>query len=106
AGSASNGGGRGDQVAVAGKGAAGLIAAYAAVIDERIAGVMVIAPQVTHMERGAPQFLNVLRVCDVPVALGLIAPRPLLVKDADAEGFASTKAAFAAAGAQDRLTLR
>jgi cephalosporin-C deacetylase-like acetyl esterase len=93
-------------VYVAGKGAAGIIAAYAAALDIEIAGVTVISPPKSHMDNAAPQFLNVLRVCDVPDALGLIAPRPLSLVGASADDFAATKAAYAAAGAADRLTLK
>jgi cephalosporin-C deacetylase-like acetyl esterase len=98
--------GKASRITVAGKGAAGLIAAYGAVLDDHIAGVAVVAPPITHMEQGTPQFLNVLRVCDVPTALGLIAPRPLALKGTSADGLADTKDAYAAAGAGDRLTLQ
>jgi len=93
----------GKSVVVAGKGAAGLIAAYAAVLDERIARVTLIAPSATHMDSSAPQFLNVLRVCDVPQTLGLIAPRPLRIVSTSGHDFSATMAAYEAAGASDRL---
>ena len=93
-------------VHVAGKGAAGLIAAYAAALDDSIAGVTLVAPPTTHMDNAAPQFLNVLRVCDVPDALGLIAPRPLTLIDANAADFKRTAAAFEAAGARDKLKFK
>jgi hypothetical protein len=91
---------------VAGKGAAGVIAAYAAALDDQFDLAVVINPPKTHMDNVAPQFLNVLRVCDVPDALGLIAPRPLTLVGASADEFAATKAAYAAAGAAERLTLK
>jgi dienelactone hydrolase len=93
-------------VYVAGQGAAGVIAAYAAALDETIAGATVISPPKTHMDSAAPQFLNVLRVCDVPDALGLIAPRPLTLVGVTADDFAATKAAYAAAGAAERFTVK
>lgn len=98
----------GDQpkVFVAGKGSAGLIAAYAAALDESIAGVTVISPPGSHMDAAAPQFLNVLRVCDVPDALGLVAPRPLSIIGVDAGSFSKTKAAYDAAGAKERLKVQ
>jgi hypothetical protein len=55
------------------------------------------------MDAAAPQFLNVLRVCDVPDALGLIAPRPLTLVGAKQEAFAKTAAAYEAAGAREQL---
>jgi hypothetical protein len=98
--------GNGLKVFVAGKGPAGLIAAYAAALDNSIAGATVISPPTSHMDAGAPQFLNVLRVCDVPDALGLIAPRPLTIVGGDASGFSKTKAAYDAAEAKERLTIK
>jgi cephalosporin-C deacetylase-like acetyl esterase len=100
---------RGDsqtQVTVAGKGAAGLIAAYAAILNEEIAGVTLVSPPTTHMDSAAPQFLNVLRVCDVPEALALIAPRPLTIADAPGDKFATAAAAYAAAGAKEQLSIK
>lgn len=94
------------KVFVAGEGRAGLIAAYAAALDDSIAGVTVVSPPVSHMAATSPQFLNVLRVCDVPHALGLIAPRPLTIVGGDAGSFAKTKAAYEAAGALERLSVK
>jgi dienelactone hydrolase len=92
-------------VIVAGKGPSALLAAYAAVFDEQIAGAKLISPPATHMDGAAPQILNVLRVCDVPDSLGLIAPRPLTIIGSAAERFAKTKAAYTAAVAAERLTI-
>jgi dienelactone hydrolase len=66
-------------VFVLGEGAAGVLAAYAALWEPEIAGVILNEPPLTHMNSDAPQFLNVLRVCDVPDALGMLAPRMLTV---------------------------
>jgi hypothetical protein len=66
-------------VYLAGEGAAGVLAAYAALWEPEIAGVVLKEPPPGHMSDGAPQFLNVLRVCDVPDVLGMLAPRPLKV---------------------------
>ncbi|MEX2176908.1 MAG: prolyl oligopeptidase family serine peptidase [Pirellulaceae bacterium] len=93
-------------VHVAGKGPAGLIAAYAAVLDEQIAGATLVSPQTTHMDAAAPQLLNVLRVGDVPDSLGLIAPRPLALVGVSGDDFAATRAAYAAAEASGQLTIR
>jgi dienelactone hydrolase len=90
-------------VFVTGKGPSALLAAYAAVLEEQIAGAKLILLPVTHMERDAPQFLNVLRVCDVPDLLGLIAPRRLTMISNSSRRFETTKAAFSAAEATDRL---
>jgi dienelactone hydrolase len=91
---------------VAGQGAAGIIAAYAAALDDSIAGVTLVEPPASHMDSKSPQFLNVLRVCDIPNALGLIAPRPLVIVGGGAEKFAATAAAYAAAGAKEKLSIK
>jgi hypothetical protein len=91
-------------VHVIGAGAAGLLAAYAAAFEPAIEGATVIDPPATHMEAQSPHFLNILRVCDVPDMLGLLAPRPLTVIGGD-EPFQKTAAIYKAAGAADRLTI-
>jgi dienelactone hydrolase len=84
---------------VCGKGAAGVIGAYAALLEPDIAGVMLVEPPLTHMDPAAPQFLNVLRVCDIPDTLGMLAPRPLRVIGATGDGLTKVSEAYAAAGA-------
>ncbi|MBW8885679.1 MAG: hypothetical protein JF612_13090, partial [Planctomycetia bacterium] len=99
------GGGK-NKVYVTGKGAAGIIAAYAAALDDSIAAVTVVQPVATHMDSSAPQFLNVLRVCDVPVALGLIAPRPLTVIGGPADAASAVKSIYRAAGVEERCAMK
>jgi hypothetical protein len=70
---------------VAGRGPAGMIAAYAALLDPRVTSVTVVDPPPSHRE--GPIFLNVLRVLDVPDALGALAPRPLSLFTANAPAF-------------------
>jgi dienelactone hydrolase len=62
---------------VAGKGGSGLLAAYAAILDESIGSVTLLSSPASLMEKDAPQFLSALRTCDVSDALHLIAPRPV-----------------------------
>jgi len=66
-------------VVVFGEGAAGVLAAYAALWEPEIAGVILNEPPLSHMDTEAPRFLNVLRVCDIPDVLGMLAPRTLTV---------------------------
>ena len=66
-------------VYVLGEGGAGVLAAYAALWEPEIAGVILNEPMLSHTKAKAPQFLNVLRVCDVPDILGMLAPRPLTI---------------------------
>ena len=91
---------------VAGKGPAAILAAYAAATEEQIAGAKLVSPPTTHMAAKAPQFLNILRVCDAPDALGLLAPRPLSILGATADDFARTKAIYDAAQAGRQLTIK
>jgi fermentation-respiration switch protein FrsA (DUF1100 family) len=92
-------------VIVAGEGSGGILAAYAALYEPDIAGVIAHQPPLTHMDPAAPQFLNILRVADVPQLLGLLAPRPLTIVSDD-ERVQRTGTIYNAAGATDRLTIR
>jgi hypothetical protein len=53
-------------------GQTGVIAAYAALFEPSIKEVVIIDPPTSHKD--GPIFLNVLRVLDIPEALGLLAP--------------------------------
>ena len=56
--------------------------------------------------RGGPHFLNVLRVCDIPEALGLLAPDvklTLVGKNAKDKAFDRTAALYKAAGVADKF---
>ncbi|MBI3865067.1 MAG: prolyl oligopeptidase family serine peptidase [Planctomycetia bacterium] len=91
-------------VVVAGEGPAAIIAAYAALWDPEIAGVIAHNPPATHMDPAAPQFLNILRVADIADTLGLLAPRQLTIASDDAR-FQKTAAIYKAAGAEDKISL-
>ncbi|HXG49484.1 MAG TPA: acetylxylan esterase [Methylomirabilota bacterium] len=86
---------------ITGRGAAGVIAAYAALLNSRLAEVVVVEPPVSHRE--GPIFLNVLRMVDIPDALGLLAPRPLAVFTAQSGAFERTAALYRVAGGAVRL---
>jgi hypothetical protein len=90
---------------VAGHAPAALLAAYAAVWTPEIAAVVAHEPPATHHDASAPQFLNVLRVGDVPDILGLLAPQPLVIETDDPR-FANVAEYYRAAGAVDRLEIR
>ena len=89
------------QVKIVGRGSAGIIAAYAALLEPRLAEVVVFDPPSSHRE--GPIFLNVLRVLDVPEALGLLAPRPLTIFTAQARAFDSTASIYRTAGGTLKL---
>jgi cephalosporin-C deacetylase-like acetyl esterase len=81
---------------VTGRGQAGVIAAYAALFEPRVAEIVTVDPPSSH--RDGPIFLNVLRVLDVPDALGLLAPRPLTIHTSHESSFARTASIYSVAG--------
>jgi len=81
---------------IIGRGRAGVIGAYAALLEPRLGGISVIDPPASHRE--GPIFLNVMRVLDVPDALGLLAPRPLTIATAQRAAFDRTEAIYRAGG--------
>lgn len=95
----------GTPIHLAGERAAGVLAVYAALWEPQIAGVIAHQPQLTHMDQAAPQFLNVLRVADIPDVFGMLAPRPVTVISGD-DRLKKSVAIYASAGATDKLTIR
>jgi dienelactone hydrolase len=89
---------------VVGQGSAGILGAYAALFEPAIKGVVVIDPPKSHLE--GPHFLGVLKVLDVPEALGLLAPTPLTVIGGDEAAFERTAEIYRRAGAADKLKRR
>ena len=86
---------------IIGRGQAGLIGAYAALLEPRIAGVTLIDPPPSH--RDGPIFLNFLRVLDIPEALGLLAPQPLTIYASQPSAFNRTAALYRVAGGTLKL---
>ena len=74
---------------IIGRGSAGVIGAYAALFEPRIAEVAAVEPPITHRE--GPIFLNVLRVLDIPDAFALLAPRPVTIFTAQRAAFDRTE---------------
>ncbi|OHB66238.1 MAG: hypothetical protein A2V70_04955 [Planctomycetes bacterium RBG_13_63_9] len=89
-----------------GEGAGAVLAAYAAIWEPEIAGVVLNRPPLTHMDAAVPQLLNVLRVCDVAEVLGMLAPRPLVVDGTAPERLDKVAAIYASAGDPGKLNLR
>ena len=88
-------------IKVIGRGQAGILGAYAALFEPSIREVVLVAPPASHAE--GPAFLNVLRVLDVPEALGLLAPRPLTLVSTGETAFERTRAIYESAGAGNNL---
>jgi hypothetical protein len=90
-------------VYVAGEQAASVICAYAALWEEDIAGVIIHNPPTSHMASEAPPILNVLRVCDVPHVLGMLAPRPMSLYDSR-QAWEDVRKIYHAAGAEEKFS--
>ncbi len=95
----------------AGQGQAGIVAAYAALYEPAIAEVVAVAPPASHQPRLAgtaygPPLVNVLRVLDIPDALGCLAPRRLVLVGGAGAAFDRTAELYRLAGAADRLERR
>jgi hypothetical protein len=86
---------------VAGKGRAGVLAAYAGLFEPAVGGVIAVEPPASH--RDGPIFLGVLRVLDVPEALGLLPPVPLTLVGAKGKAFGRTAEIYKRAGAAGKL---
>ncbi len=90
---------------VCGGGNSAALAAYAGLLEPEIAGVMLDRPLLTHGDARAPQFLSVLRVCDVSHVLGMLAPKPLTIVAKEQAGLDSVRAIYATAGAAGALSI-
>ncbi len=94
---------RAKEWAVVGYGTDGILAAYAALFEPSIKEVVIIDPPKSHKK--GPTFLTVLRVLDIPEALGLLAPdvRLTLINARD-PAFDRVEQLYRLAGAADKLT--
>ncbi len=96
---------------VAGRGRAGIVAAYTALYQPAIEAVVAVDPPASHLPRTpqeeyGPPLLNVLRVLDIPEAFGCLAPRKLTLIGANDAAFDRTAAIYRSAGASDRFERR
>lgn len=94
------------QVYLAGESASAVLAIYAALLEPEVAGLIIKEPPGTHMDKSAPALLNVLRVCDIPEALGMLAPRPVTLVGDTAAVITKAVALYRSAGATDKLVLK
>jgi hypothetical protein len=92
-------------VRLVGRGPAGVIAAYAALlVPDKAAEVVILDPPTSH--RDGPHFLGVMRVLDIPAALALLAPGIPLTLAGDRardRAFNLPAAAYTMAGAGAKL---
>jgi hypothetical protein len=80
-----------------------VLAGYAGLLEPDIAGLDLARPPVSHMDPAAPPQLGVLRVLDIPQALGLLAPRAVTLLDAPAECRQTVADTYRLAGAVESL---
>jgi hypothetical protein len=93
-----------ENVMLAGTGPTGIIAAYAALLVPRVNEVVILDPPTSH--RDGPHFLSVMRILDIPEALGLLAPDvklTLIGASAKDKAFDRTAAIYKLAGAEDKF---
>jgi dienelactone hydrolase len=90
-------------VKLSGENGAAILAAYAALVEPEVAGLVLYNPVPSLMHTSAPSLLNALRVCDVPEVLGMLAPRPLLILGNEVKIRPKLTEIYAAAGATDQL---
>ncbi|MBC7815696.1 MAG: prolyl oligopeptidase family serine peptidase, partial [Planctomycetaceae bacterium] len=88
-------------IGVLGKGQAGVLGAYAALFENCIAEVTLVDPPSTH--RDGPHFLGVMKVLDVPDALGLLAPRQVKLVNTKDTAFDRAINAYKASGYEGRI---
>lgn len=87
-----------------GRGNNGILGAYAALISPQVREIVLIDPPASHKD--GPHFLNVLRVLDIPEALGCLAPRKLVLVNAKDPAFDRTVEIYRRAGAADKIERR
>ncbi len=92
----------GSPVRLAGQGRMGVMAVYAALLNPGIDEVLIVDPPTSHMD--GPHFPGILRVIDIPEALGLLAPRPLTIIGGKDKAFDRTAEIYRLAGAAEKLT--
>jgi hypothetical protein len=85
---------------VIGKGQAAVLGDFVALFEPGGARVVVVDPPDSHCQ--GPIFLNVLRARDIPDALEMLAPRPLVLGDAPDRVLDRTQEVYRIAGAGDK----
>lgn len=94
------------ELTLAGEGAPAVLSVYAALLDPDISRLALANPQPTHMDTNAPVLLNVLRVLDIPQAIGMLAPRPVTLLNAAPSCANTAVAIYGKAGARDCLEIK
>jgi len=91
-----------EELTLVGKGASGVLGAYAAMLDKRVTRVILHSPPATHLD--GPHFLNVLRFTDLPETLAMLAPRcELVFLTHEIEEFGLTREVYELYEAEDKF---
>lgn len=90
---------------LAGEGSSAVLAVYAGLLEPKIGGFFLRHPPASHMNDAAPGLLNVLRVLDIPIATGLLAPRPVSLMPGPTAWPGETASVFRLAGALDKFSM-
>jgi hypothetical protein len=88
---------------ILGRSNSGILALYAAILDESIAQVMLMDPPVSHGQ--GPILLNVLRYTDLPEIAALLAPRRLVFYGRIPEEYHTTQTVYRLLGMPEHLSL-
>jgi len=86
---------------VLGCGKSGVVALYAAALDERIREAVLDSIPCSHADPAtnrAPFLLNVLRYADLPQIAALLAPRPFILSNVDRAAFSWTRSIYSILG--------
>ncbi len=90
-------------VCLAGEGTAAVNAIYAALLEPEIGGLALSDLPASHMDASAPALLGVLRVLDIPQAVGMLAPRPLTLLNSSSQCANQAAQLYRLAGAADKF---
>ncbi len=88
---------------------AGLVA-FAGLLQDpvKLGSIILVEPPLSHYEDGAPQFLGILRECDIPTSLAGLTPQPLMIVCATSEqatAFAHLQQVYAGLGHGENFKL-
>ncbi len=92
------------EIVVYGRGNEAAVAIYAALLDPEIKEIILQDPVVTHWE-GGPEFLNVLKIGDLPHNLALAFPRPISFIGTMPKEYEWTKQCYEACGVEKKVRI-
>ncbi len=91
-------------IVVYGRGYDAAVAIYAALLDPEVTEIILEDPGVTHWN-GGPEFLNVLKIGDLPHNLALAFPRPISFIGKIPKAYEWTKQCYDACGAGEKVSV-